>query len=67
MNAQRIDLAELAGLFLKYGEPRHGEELKVLRLLERCGRSDYMPTVKECAAHDSPVSFMTALIEDHAL
>ena len=66
MDAKTLDLAKLAGLVLKYGKPRHGEELKVLRLLERCGRSDYMPTAEECAAHDSPVSFMIALMEEYA-
>ena len=66
MNAKTLDLAKLAGLVLKYGKPRHGEELKVLRLLARCGRSDYMPTAEECAVYDSPISFMIALMEEYA-
>ena len=65
MDGEKVNIMELAELFLKYGKPRQGEELKTLRLLAKCGRTDYTPTAEECEQYDNPVAFMTGIIKEN--
>jgi len=64
MKQKQIDISELATLFLKYGVPREGSQLKTLQLLADYGRTDYTPTDAECAKYPDLVAFMQGILEE---
>ena len=64
MRNDLLDIAELAGIVIKYGQPLNKEHAKIAGLLSRHGNTRYLPTAIECEKYANPIEFILDLIRE---
>jgi len=64
MKNDLLDIAELAEIVIKYGQPLDAEHSKIAGLLSSHGNRRYWPTAIECEKYANPIEFILGLIRE---